>query len=350
VFTYTELEEIMNKLIQEQTLLQNALQSFRASAGITARPANARQRQNAVPEQSALLTLGVKGYEQTFAALVKPRLTNEGLGHVVAEFKRHAALPRLLVTHYVTPPQTEKLRQANVQFVDAAGNAFLNQPPLYVLVAGKRPPVSQVPNKTTRAFTTAGVKVVFVLLACPSLLTAPYREIAATAGVSLGAVSQVLEDLKQTGYLLKHAAKGRLWQKPAELMRRWSEAYSERLRPKLLLGRFRADQPDWWKEVQLPGLQACWGGEVAAAKLTKYLKPQIKTIYAPGKRPRLQAQFGFYPDQAGDIELLKKFWTLDPLPTHPDVAPALLVYADLLATGDERNLATAQLLYDRYLA
>lgn len=340
----------MNKPIREQTLLQDALHSLRESVGIIARPAPARQQRNTVEEQSALLHLGVKGYEQTFAALVKPRLTNEGLGHVVAEFKRPAALPRLLVTHYVTPPQTEKLRQANVQFVDAAGNAFLNQPPLYVLVTGKRPLVSQAPNKTTRAFTTVGVKVVFALLACPSLLSAPYREISATAGVSLGAVSQVLEDLKQTGYLLDHGTKGRHWQKSAELLRRWSEAYTERLRPKLVLSRFRADQPDWWKEVQLAELQAYWGSEVAVAKLTKYLKPQIKTIYAPGKLPRLQAQFGFHPDRDGDIELLKKFWTFDAPPDHPDIAPALLVYADLLASGDERNLETAQLLYDRYLA
>lgn len=340
----------MNKLIREQSLLQTVLHSLRESVGIIARPVSARQKQNLVQGQSAVLKLGVKGYEQTFAAVVKPRLTNEGLGHVVAEFKRPALLPRLLVTHYVTPPQTEKLRQANVQFVDAAGNAFLNQPPLYVLVTGKRPPTPQAPNKTARALTTTGVKVVFALLSCPPLLTAPYREIAATAGVSLGAVSQVLEDLKQTGYLLDHGAKGRLWQKRAELIRRWSEAYTERLRPKLLLGRFRGDQPNWWKEVQLAELQAYWGGEVAAAKLTKYLKPQIKTIYAPGKLPKLQAQFGFHPDREGEIELLKNFWTFDALPAHPDIAPALLVYADLVASGDERNLETAQLIYDQYLA
>ncbi|MBS1807655.1 MAG: hypothetical protein JST84_05630 [Acidobacteria bacterium] len=37
------------------------------------------------------------------------------------------------------------------------------------------------------------------------------------------------------------------------------------------------------------------------------------------------------------------------LPTHPDLGPALLVYADLVATGDERNLETAQLLYDHHI-
>lgn len=338
----------MNNSPKEKALLRESLHSLRESVGINACLASPQETVSL--EQSPLLKLGFKGHEQTFAALIKLRLTNEALGHVIAEFKRPAPLPRLLVTHYVTPPQTEKLRRANVQFVDAAGNAFLNQPPLYVLVMGKRPPVSLVSNKTTRAFTTAGVKVVFALLSCPTLLAAPYREIAATAGVSLGAISQVLEDLKQTGYLLDHGTKGRRWQKRAELVHRWSEAYTERLRPKLLLGRFRADQSAWWKEVQLAELQACWGGEVGAAKLTKYLKPQIKTIYAPGKLPKLQVQFGFHPEREGEIELLKKFWTFAALPAHPDIAPALLVYADLVASGDERNLETAQLLYDQYLA
>jgi hypothetical protein len=33
-----------------------------------------------------------------------------------------------------------------------------------------------------------------------------------------------------------------------------------------------------------------------------------------------------------------------------DVAPPLVIYADLIATADERNVETAQFIYDRYLA
>ena len=134
------------------------------------------------------------------------------------------------------------------------------------------------------------------------------------------------------------------------MIRRWSEAYTERLRPKLLLGRFHTDETEWWKTALLHTMKACWGGEVAAAKLTNYLKPQVKTIYAPGRLPRLQAQFLFRPEREGEIELLKRFWSFEGLAEHPDLAPALLIYADLMASGDERNAETAGMIYDRYLA
>ena len=42
-------------------------------------------------------------------------------------------------------------------------------------------------------------------------------------------------------------------------------------------------------------------------------------------------------DKSGDID-------------DKDVTPALLTYADLLATGDQRNIETAKIIYDQYLA
>ena len=338
----------MNKdMATEQIWLQEALGAVQQSTGLIARLTPARQRKPVSGTEAIWLNLGIKGHERIFSALVKRRLTNEGLGYVIAE-NRQLPVPHILVTSYISPPQAERLRQHNVQFVDTAGNAFLNQPPLYVFVSGKRlmAPVAQ--GQTTRAFTATGIKTLFALLCCPPLVTASYREIATKAGVSLGAVSQVLEDLKQSGYLLDQGVQGRVWQKRTELIRRWSEAYAERLRPKFVLGRFRVEEENWWREAPLTRMQACWGGEVAAAKLTKYLKPQRKTIYALGQLPKLQAQFGFHPDREGDIELLKKFWSFENSP--PDLAPALLIYADLMASGDERNIETAELIYERYLA
>jgi hypothetical protein len=34
----------------------------------------------------------------------------------------------------------EQLRADGMEFIDAAGNAFLNQPPLYLFIKGNRPP------------------------------------------------------------------------------------------------------------------------------------------------------------------------------------------------------------------
>lgn len=341
----------MNKTeATEQVWLQEVLVLVQQSSGLIARLTPSRRKKQVAGTQEVCLNLGVKGQEQTFSAFVKQHLSNERLGQIIADQRSVGTLPHLLVTHYVTPPQAERLRHANVQFIDAAGNVFLNQPPLYVFVTGRRPLAAVAQGKTTRAFTATGIKTLFALLCVPNMLTASYRVIAATAGVSLGAVSQALEDLKQVGYLLDRGAEGRVWQKKPELIRRWSETYSERLRPKLLLGRFHTDEIEWWKDVPLTPMQACWGGEVAAAKLTNYLKPQVKTIYASGKLPRLQAQFAFRPDREGEVELLKKFWSFENLNSEPEIAPALLIYADLMASGDERNRETAGMIYDRYLA
>lgn len=42
--------------------------------------------------------------------------------------------------------------------------------------------------------------------------------------------------------------------------------------------------PDWWQRVDVTTYGAHWGGEVAAEKLTGYLKPETVTLYIrPGK-------------------------------------------------------------------
>jgi hypothetical protein len=52
-------------------------------------------------------------------------------------------------------------------------------------------------------------------------------------------------------------------------------------------------------------------------------------------------------DPHGNAEILKKFWNEEiNRKIRPDIAPLIVVYADLLATGDARNLETARLLYD----
>jgi len=324
---------------QEQTLLEKAISSLERSSGL---PAN-------ISIKGEVIKLGVKGHQRTYSAVIKNHLTNNILGYLIAELKKSRSRPGILVTRYVTPQQAEKLRMANVQFIVTAGNAFISQPPLYLLITGNRLQETGVKVKKARFFTATGIRVLFVLLCNPALAAAPYRDIASAAGVSLGAVSQVMEDLKSAGYLFNQAGQERRLIKHQELIRRWGEAYAERLRPNLLISRFRADKHDWWKEIRLEEMNAYWSGEVAAAKLTGYLRPQNKSIYASNKLAALQLKYNFREERNGDIEILNKFWTFDRDNAHPDTAPAILVYADLIASGDERNIEAAQIIYDRYI-
>ena len=95
----------------------------------------------------------------------------------------------------------------------------------------------------------------------------------------------------------------------------WVTNYPIKLRPKLNPRRFRATDPDWWKHATLEKHAAYWGGEVAAAKLTHYLKPANCTMYVkPHTRQNMVNQLAaanrWRADPDGNIEVLDAFWNL----------------------------------------
>jgi len=55
-------------------------------------------------------------------------------------------------------------------------------------------------------------------------------------------------------------------------------------------------------------------------------------------------------DPAGNVEILKGFWTFKYPWNYTQLAPPLLVYADLLATGNDRNIETGKMIYEKYFA
>jgi hypothetical protein len=160
----------------------------------------------------------------------------------------------------------------------------------------------------------------------------------------------VITDLKDLGFLVDMGKRGRRLANRAKLVERWVTAYPEQLRPKLLIGRYRAANPEWWMKVELKKYQACWGGEIAAARLTQYLRPEQVTIYTREKPAELLLTNRLKKDPDGDVEILEAFWQIDKDQVHPDLAPPLLVYADLMATGEPRNVETARKIYEQELA
>jgi len=196
--------------------------------------------------------------------------------------------------------------------------------------------------------------MVFALLCRPELLNAPYREIVDAAGVALGAVGWVYFDLQARGYVAAGKKKGtRRFLEPKRLFDEWVTNYPIKLRPKLNPRRFRVPNADWWKAAQLQK-GAYWGGEVAADRLTHHLKPAAFTVYMePGHaRENLAALVGTHrlrADPTGDVEVLDTFWTFDGDATQPDLVPPILIYADLIATQDTRNLEIARLIRERFI-
>ena len=167
--------------------------------------------------------------------------------------------------------------------------------------------------------------------------------------MALGTVDWIIKELKELRFLLGMGKRGlRLIQKE-KLLQRWVTAYPEQLRPKLTLGRFRGEN-EWWRQKTLDRLRAQWGGEVAAARLTQYLQPQIITIYTtPQELDQLLIKNRLKRDPTGDVEILKRFWNPAEIWKYEDLVHPILIYADLLATGNERNIETAKMIYDRHI-
>lgn len=344
---------------QENKLLLQAINAFQAETGLVLdivqeKPGLDNKQVDALvrlPNQAGTLAIEIKRWAQQ---------ANIG---ALAEQIRRLPMEALLAADYINPNMAQKLKALNVQFIDGEGNAYINHPPLYIYITGnKQTPATKDREKLNRAFDATGLKLIFGLLCDPNLLNQPYREIAKQTGIALGAVGKALKGLADAGFLIdKGRGKERRLIKKQKLLDRWVETYPEKLRPKLLVGEFLADDPHWWQHINIEEYSACWGGEVAAAKYTGYLKPQNAILYLPERagntllaKARLRKNtayndMGVLPANTVKVKIYRPFWPEKAEQQSATVHP-ILVYADLIATGDSRNLETARMIHEQYIA
>ena len=339
----------------ELELLKTATQAFEEGTGLHIETGAFHVKQDDKYIDAVLQIAMPGGGKKTFYAEIKTTITQAAIGHIAEQFRRHDN-PAILVAPYITPQQAEQLKQLKVPFIDAAGNACIDEQPLFVYITGKRPRAEDMQMKKVRVFRPTGLQVVFALLCNPKLINAPYRDIAHAAQVALGTVGWVIYDLKRLDYLLDKGEYGRKIINRKKLFTAWVEAYARDLRPKMHIGRFAMTVPgpleniDW----QVPGVLL--GGETAAAKITNYLKPATATVYLAkdidienfAKDFMIRNRLKKEPN--GNIELLATFWNFEYQWQFKEIAPPLLVYADLMATANDRNIETAKMIYDDYLA
>ena len=260
--------------------------------------------------------------------------------------------PFLIVAQYIPLEAAVRLRDADIQFIDTAGNAFVNQPPLFIFVKGNRP-IAEEPAIPTvpaaRLFKGVGLKIAYLLLCRPELADRPYRDLAEMTHVALGTVNGTMAEMIQKGFILNMGRRGKKLRDRKALFERWAAAYPDFLKPKLLLGRFQGNG-EWWKDVQLDPTLAQWGGEVAAAKLTGYLKPGTVTLYADKNHlADLVITNRLKKDPQGNVEILERFWPPGHGFEEGDTVHPILIYADLVAVGEQRTMETARIIYDKLL-
>jgi hypothetical protein len=345
----------MGHELHNPELLEAALHAFTWTTGIQGHvidfePAIPGTPLNFRPD--ALIELQTQDKPLQFIVEVKRVDRHDILAQIRAFRPPDARPPLILIAPFITTQTAQRCRELRLFFIDAAGNAYIDEPGLYVYVTGQKRPAEFPVIKTGRLNNPAVLKVVFTFLCKPDLINRPYREIAAAAHVALGTVGMAIKELEARRHIgtFGAAVPKRTVVDPERLLKEWVEFYPATLRPKLRPRRFRALELEPFIKTDLGRYGAYWGGEVAAAHLTQYLRPETATIYTGQPLTKLAADNRLRADINGNVEILDTFWDADAIHHPPDLVPPLLVYADLVTTTDGRNLETARLLYEREIA
>lgn len=326
----------------EQRILENAAAALEHNTGLKVDRYDNKKHKGDF--QLALRTPTGKKL-RSYWAEVKQTINNAVIAATSLEAKRSKE-KLVLITEYISQPQAERLRELDVPYFDTAGNAYFSGSDLYILVTGQKKKV--VREKIPSLFRPPGMKLLFAFLTDCGLEGESYRSISSKTGIPTPTVGVFMGDLEKAGFLFKRGTGKRFLVRQDEIFKRFVENYGESFRQTLNPVRFRSRKLDgrWWEEVDISQFDACWGGETGGAVLTKYLRPEIATIYADSLLPKFQAKYGLVREKTGDIEIVRRFWKTGEI---DNVAPPLIVYADLMATADRRNIETAELVYERFL-
>jgi hypothetical protein len=286
-------------------------------------------------------------------------LSTNTVGLVISQLQRlgdTSADRPLLFTRQVPDRLIDQMIEHGLEFVDAAGNLYLNSPAAYALIRGKRLP--KVAAAATKTFTTNGFKLIYVILQDPDQLTANHRAIASAAGIAASSVGLILKQLESMQYLQRKRNGNYQLFDYAKLLHRWELGYVERLRPKLFVGQFSpANGESIAALTQSLSQQAekqgfLIGGELGAAIATNYLRPQSVTLHVQENYRPLLVKLRLKPDPQGSITLLQQFGTANgnQSPGAEILADPRLIYAELMMTGNDRLRETADRLLENIIA
>ena len=302
-------------------------------------------------EQNYDALLTIKGQQFIVETKSAIRTSNQGLVlSQLKQLKQQSNRPIIVIADFISKNATEALKKSGINYIDTAGNAFIKYNDLVFLVEGQKQIKKEKTNQS-RAFQEAGLKVIFHLLSKPEHLQDPYRTIANNASVSLGSVSQIMTELEDLNYLLKTKDK-RVLKKQTELLERWIVEYNAILRPRIIRKRMRfINDNDLrnWRTIKTHSKYGIilWGGEPGGALLTDNLRPEKFTVFTDCELVEVAKTLRLVPDEKGEVEVLQKFWSTNLDTTN--VAPTLLIYADLINSGLGRNIETAKQIREHEL-
>lgn len=275
--------------------------------------------------------------------IAKAAIRDSNIGIVLAPFVNQTDKEKsniLFIAKYISKSSATLLKDSNLNYLDASGNAYIKKDNLFICIEGQK--ADKYDKDQSRAFQEAGLKLILILLSKPESLAYSYRELSEKTDISIGSVSNIFSELEDLKFVLRTKQK-RIIKNKKELIERWVIAYNEVLKPRILRKRMKFLQNTEFSDIKNLAEKkiSVWGGEPAAAILTKNLRPEQYILYSNAELSVLSKQFKLTPNPNGNLELCELFWKFD---TETVTAPPLVVYADLISSGFERNIEMAKLI------
>jgi hypothetical protein len=275
---------------------------------------------------------------------------------IVKGLKGRGESDLLLLARYVPRPTGERLAEAGVNFLDEAGNMNLALGSNYhSLILGK----PQIRSAEKRSPGPAAIQVLLALAAQSETWDWPIRQLASVAGVSKTVAAEVRQRLVEEG-TLKEGKDGQ-WQllNLQDVRERCLSGYSQLLRPRLLINRFRSLERDadkfiaeFIRIVSRSGKKYALTGGAGAFVLQHFYRGPETAIFVQGITPDIERQAKLLPDPRGPIVLLRAFaeplvfWKLV---RGVWVAHPLLIHLELLQHDDPRAHEAAERIREEFL-
>lgn len=300
------------------------------------------------PEKSYRLLYEIK---RTFL----DRHLTQALVTMARTLRRGRDMPVLLFAPYVPQPTGAVLAESGINFVDRHGNLRLQLGSrYYAFVSGKR----RSGGKEKLGIGQAMVKVSVALLADERAVNDPVRTLARQSGVSKSQVSIIRRKLESEGILVRLPSKKHRVIDREALTRRWISGYGDLLRPRLVIGTYRAPERD--PQDFAHRLSSMWSpkwgkwaltGGAAAYALDRFYRGKKTTFFVAKRDEEIRRALRLVPDPEGPIVMLDAFapvvfWEQKreiPL-AHP-----WFVYAELLYDPEPRAHEAAEHVRERYL-
>jgi hypothetical protein len=275
---------------------------------------------------------------------------------IVKGLKGRGQSDLLLLARYVPRPTGERLAEAGVNFLDEAGNMNLALGGNYhSLILGK----PEIRSAEKRSSGPATIQVLLTLAAQPETLDWPIRQLASAAGVSKTVAAEVRRRLVEEG-TLKRGEDGRSQLlNPQGIRERCLSGYSQLLRPRLVINRFRSLERDadkfvaeFIRIISQSGKKYALTGGAGAFVFQHFYRGPETAIFIEGITADFERRAKLLPDPRGPIVLLRAFaeplvfWRLV---RGIWVAHPLLIHLELLQQDDPRAHEAAERIREEFL-